>query len=458
MLEILTVDTPSLGDRSYLASDGEVAIVVDPQRDIDRVLAVAAERRLRITHVFETHVHNDYLTGGLALSRRTGAAYFLNAADDVAFERTPIRDGDTLEVSPAMTVRALATPGHTFTHLSYAVESHGRVLAVFSGGSLLFGSTGRPDLLGPEHTDALARAQHASAHRLVHELPDDVAVYPTHGFGSFCSSTQSEGDASTLGQERASNPALTLAEDEFVESVLAGLDAFPAYYAHMGPGNAAGPSAPDLSPPRRADAEELCRRLEAGEWVVDLRERTAYARGHLAGALSFGLDGAFATYLGWLIPWGTPVTLLGETPEQVAEAQRELVRIGIDRPAAAASGEPPQWSGGQPPRTLLLATFADLAAVRPRRELVLLDVRRHDEYAEGHLPNVVHIPIHELPGRVAEVPDGEVWVHCATGYRAAIAASLLDAAGRTPTVVDDEFTAAGDAGLPILLGPTPAAA
>src|SRR5512135_1245297 len=115
MLEILTVDTPSLGDRSYLASDGEVAIVVDPQRDIDRVLAVAAERRVRITHVFETHVHNDYLTGGLALSRRTGAAYFLNAADEVAFERTPIRDGETVEVSPAMTVRALATPGHTFT-------------------------------------------------------------------------------------------------------------------------------------------------------------------------------------------------------------------------------------------------------------------------------------------------------------------------------------------------------
>ena len=342
-VDIVALDTPALGDRSYLAHDGEVALVIDPQRDIDRVLALAAARGVRITHVFETHLHNDYVTGGLALALATGAAYHVNAADEVAFDRVPVADGDVIEVSPAMRIRVLATPGHTFTHLSYVLAVAGHPHAVFTGGSLLYGSTGRPDLLGRVHAGELAHAQFTSAHRLAAELPEDAHVYPTHGFGSFCSATQSEGSSSTIGRERRVNPVLTLAEDRYVSELLAGLDVYPAYYAHMGPANAAGPARPDLSSPRRADAAELRRRIDAGEWVVDLRARRAFAAGHVAGTLSFGLDGSFATYLGWLIPWGTPLTLLGQTPEQVAEAQRELVRIGIDRPAAAATGHPGDW-------------------------------------------------------------------------------------------------------------------
>ena len=339
-VEVVAVDTPALGDRSYLAHDGQVAVVVDPQRDIDRVLDLAAARGVRITHVFETHLHNDYVTGGLALARATGAAYHVNAADQVAFDRVPASDGDLIEVSPVLRVRVMATPGHTFTHLSYVLEARGHAHAVFTGGSLLYGSTGRPDLLGSGCAPELARAQFASAHRLAAELPESADVYPTHGFGSFCSATQSEGSSSTIGRERRVNPALIQPEERYVSELLAGLDAFPAYYAHMGPANAAGPPGPDLSAPHRADAAELRRRIEAGEWVVDLRARRAFAAGHVPGTLNFDLDGSFATYLGWLIPWGTPLTLLGRTPEQVAGAQRELVRIGIDRPAAAATGDP----------------------------------------------------------------------------------------------------------------------
>ncbi len=338
--EVVAIDTPALGDRSYLAHDGEVALVIDPQRDIDRVVALAAARGVRITHVFETHLHNDYVTGGLALALATGAAYHVNPADEVAFDRVPVADGDVVEVSPAMRLRVLATPGHTFTHLSYVLAAAGHAPAAFTGGSLLYGSTGRPDLLGRVHAGELAHAQFASAHRLAAELPADAAVYPTHGFGSFCSATQSQASSSTIGREQRVNPVLTLAEDRYVSDLLAGLDAYPVYYAHMGPANAAGPSGADLSAPRRADAGELRRRIGAGEWVVDLRARRTFAAGHVAGTLSFDLDGSFATYLGWLIPWGTPLTLLGQTPEQVAEAQRELVRIGIDRPAAAATGHP----------------------------------------------------------------------------------------------------------------------
>jgi glyoxylase-like metal-dependent hydrolase (beta-lactamase superfamily II) len=186
-LTVRTVETLSLGDRSYLVHDGGVAFVVDPQRDIDRVLELLQAEGVRLTHVFETHLHNDYVTGGLALAQATGAAYLVNGEDEVSFDRTSIVDGDVVRVGDRMRVRAIGTPGHTFTHLSYAVTDADRAFAVFTGGSLLYGATGRPELLGDEHTDALVRHQHASAHRLAAELPDEAEVYPTHGFGSFCS-------------------------------------------------------------------------------------------------------------------------------------------------------------------------------------------------------------------------------------------------------------------------------
>jgi len=452
MPSILPIDTPSLGDRSYLVHDGQVAFVVDPQRDIDRVLGLAAAHGVRITHVFETHIHNDYVTGGYALAQRTGAAYHVNADDPVTFDRVGVSDGDVITVSDSMTVTVIATPGHTHTHLSYALADTGRPVAVFSGGSLLYGSIGRPDLLGPAHTHDLVRHQYASAHRLATALPDDAGVYPTHGFGSFCSATQSDAHASTIAGEKLVNPALTRDERSFVDDLLAGLDAWPAYYAHMAPANSAGPGEPDLSAPQRADAEQIRKRLAEGEWVVDLRNRVAFAAGHVAGTLNFGLDGSFASYLGWLIGWGTPLTLLAETVDQIAEAQRELVRIGIDRPAAHATGSPAEWNGDSDLASYPRATFADLAQVRHHRPVVVLDTRRNLEAAEARIDTAVHIPLHELPNRLDEVPAGEVWVHCAAGYRASIAASLVARAGRHVVAVDDDFAKAADAGLPVVTG------
>jgi glyoxylase-like metal-dependent hydrolase (beta-lactamase superfamily II)/rhodanese-related sulfurtransferase len=454
MIEVLPIETPSLGDRSYLAQDGEVAVVIDPQRDIDRVTSLAAERGVQITHVAETHVHNDYVTGGLALARTAGARYLVNAADPVRFDRTPVRDGDRVEIGAAMRLRVLATPGHTFTHLSYVLEAGGQVAGVFTGGSLLYGSTGRPDLLGPDHTATLARAQYTSAHRLARELPDSAEIFPTHGFGSFCAATTAQAQSSTIEREKQVNPALTASEPRYVETLLAGLDAWPAYYAHMGPANAAGPAAPDLSVPRRADAAEVRRRIQIGEWVIDLRDRVAFAAGFVPGSLSFPLEGTFATYLGWAIRWGTPVTLLAETPEQVSQAQRELVRIGIDRPAAAAAGPPQDWAGGQPLDTLRLVKFGDLAAAMTsagsRGDPAVLDVRRELEWRESHIAGATHIPFQELPGRISEVPPGDVWVHCHTGYRAVVAASMLAAHGRRVTSIDDQYSNAEPAGLPLV--------
>ncbi|MFJ4945821.1 rhodanese-like domain-containing protein [Streptomyces albidoflavus] len=454
MFFVDTLEFEGLGNRSYLAGGAAAAVVVDPPRDIDQVITAAAKRGVRIAYVAETHVHNDYVTGGLELARVTGARYLVPAAAHVSFARTPVADGDTVDVDGNLVLRAIATPGHTPHHTSYVLEEDGRGVAAFTGGSLLIGTVGRPDLVEPRLTEQLARAQHASAHRLAAELADEVQVLPTHGFGSFCSSSQAEGDATTIGKERTSNDALTLDVDTFVQRMLAGLEDVPAYYAHMGPANAAGPAPVDLTPPARADAGEIASRLAAGEWVVDLRSRMAFAEGHVAGAFNFEGEGKLATYLAWLIPWGKPVTLLADTPAQIADAQRELARVGIDRPAAAATGDPSGWVGeGEQLASFPRARFADLAQVRERGdEVVVLDVRRDSERVGGYIDGSVHIPIHELHGRLGEVPDGTVWVHCAGGMRAAIAASLLDAAGRDVVAVDDGFDAASDAGLSLTSG------
>ncbi|UNZ20437.1 MBL fold metallo-hydrolase [Streptomyces sp. 891-h] len=453
MFFIDTLEVQGLGNRSYLVGGSTSAVAVDPPRDIDRVMAAAARRGVRIALVAETHLHNDYVTGGLELARVSGARYLVPTGASVSFEHTSVDDGDTVALDEGLVLRAVATPGHTPHHTSYVLEQDGQAVAAFTGGSLLIGTVGRPDLVEPRLTEQLARAQHASAHRLADQLDDAVRLLPTHGFGSFCSSSQAEGDTTTIGAERRANEALVKDVDTFVAEMLAGLDDVPAYYTHMGPVNAAGPAPVDLTPPRQADAEQISERLAAGEWVVDLRNRVAFSEGHVAGSFNFEGEGKLATYLAWLIPWGKPVTLLAETPEQLADAQRELTRVGIDRPAAAATGGPHAWVR-DPGRLASFprARFADLADARESgkelgKDLVVLDVRRDSERANGYIDGSVHIPIHQLPDRTGEVPPGQVWVHCASGMRAAIAASLLDAVGREVIAVDDGFDAASDAGL-----------
>jgi hydroxyacylglutathione hydrolase len=447
-LQIEVIETSSLGDRSYLATDRAVAVVVDPQRDIDRILELVARRGVRLTHVLETHIHNDYVTGGLELAQRTGATYVVAAGDEVDFDRLAVRDGDVVTTG-GLRLRVLHTPGHTLHHVSYALQgdTDADIRAVFTGGSMLFGATGRTDLVGPEHTDALTHAQFDSVRRLAEEIPGSAEVFPTHGFGSFCSATPTSGDASTVAEQRSTNPALTLAEQEYVDTLLAGLDAYPAYYAHMGSINRRGPQPVDLSLPEPIDADQLRARLAAGEWVVDLRERTAFAAGHLPGTLAFELSTNFVTYLGWLYRYGTPLTLVGETDEQVATARRELVRIGIDALSGAATGEITSLAGGQSLRSYPVSDFAGLAAARKERTVRVIDTRRNDERAGGGVADSLHIPLHELADRLDEVPAGEVWVYCGSGYRASIAASVLDRHHHSVVLINDTYRNAGRAAL-----------
>ncbi|MGK2865593.1 MAG: MBL fold metallo-hydrolase [Mycobacterium sp.] len=438
-MNVSIIDTTGLGDRSYLITEGDVAVVVDPQRDIDRVLDLAREHNVRITHVLETHIHNDYVTGGLELSDVTGAEYVVPAGDDVAYQRRAIRDGDVIDAGP-IKLRAIHTPGHTHNHISYVLhDDKGEAVGVFTGGSMLHGTTGRTDLLGEEHTHDLTHAQFHSVRRLAHELPDSAEVYPTHGFGSFCSATPGSGDTSTIAEQRTNNPALTQDEQSYVDELIAGLSAYPAYYAHMGVINSRGPAPVDLSTPAAVDPEELRRRIEDGEWVVDLRNRTAFAAGHLDGTLAFELSTSFVTYLGWLYQWGAPLTLIGDDQDQVATARRELVRIGVDNVTGSAVGDVSGLADGVPLRSYRVADFGDLAHALVHSDLTVLDVRQQGEYESGHIAGAVNIPLHELAGRTSEVPAGEVWVHCGSGYRASIAASMLDGHDCAIVLIDDMF-------------------
>lgn len=448
-MDVIVIDTPQLGDRSYLVHDGTTGLLVDAQRDIDRVEAAAEQAGVRITHVAETHIHNDYLTGGLAYARKHGATYLVNAADDVSFERTPVSDGETLQVG-GLTVKAVATPGHTHHHLSFVVEHDGEQ-AVFSGGSVLYGSVGRTDLLGREHMVGLTHDQYASARRLAEEAAEEAALYPTHGFGSFCSSGPATGaDESTLGEQMRTNHVYTDGDEEhFVSELIADLTAYPNYYVHMMPGNTEGPAEPDLSVPDSLDAQELTSRLAEGEWVVDLRHRVAYSSNHLKGTISFeyGDGSSFTAFLGWIFPYDRKLTLVGSR-EDVENAVRDLSRIGIDSPDAALGEDPEQLAPGAPVSSYPRVDWQGMLAERPEGETVL-DVRRTDEYEDSHIPGAVNIPLHELLTRLDEVPAGRLWIHCGSGYRSGTAASLLEREGHDVVHVDALFAEAEQAGVPL---------
>jgi hydroxyacylglutathione hydrolase len=437
VLKVEVIETPDLGDRSYVAHDGRLAIVVDPQRDLDRFEEVIAAHRLEVALVAETHVHNDYVTGGFDLARRTGAEYLVAAEDEVAFSRRPVRDGDEIDTG-RLHLSVIATPGHTYTHLSYAVTDASGGGAVFTGGSLLYGSVGRTDLLGAEHAAELARLQYRSARRIAEVLSDSVAVLPTHGFGSFCSvGSVTATETSTIGDERSRNLALTIEdEDVFVERLLASCDAYPAYYARMAPINRRGPSAVELDSIEHVDRDELRDRIRAGEWVVDLRERVAFARSHVGGTVSFPLEPSFSTYVGWLIPSGAPITLVATSEPEIESARLQLARIGVDNLDSVATGRIETFFDGEPPASYPTTAFGRLSELG---DVAVLDVRLADEWRQGHLAGSLHIPLHELERRVQELPREPIAVHCQSGYRASIAASLLARSGYEVILVDDDW-------------------
>ena len=432
--------TRGLGDTSYLLASGDQSLIVDPQRDIAPGLAAARARDLHITRIVETHVHNDYVSGALELRAATGAAIAGPARAGYVFPFEPLAEGDEISVG-MLRIVAAETPGHTPEHLSYLVYEEGsdEPTAVFTGGSLIVGSAGRTDLLGPEATLELTRAQRHSLIRLS-ALPDQTLVLPTHGAGSFCSSSPpGEERTSTIGRERASNPVLAdrdVDEETFVERRLSGLLAYPSYYAHIAPINRAGPRVygdvpvpPDLSPAQVAAA------AEAGASVVDGRDPRAFAAGHLPGSISIELDDSFGSYVGWIVPFGAPIVLVlpGDRPEReaVLEATTQLFRIGYEAIEGYLQGGVEAWlEAGRPLRSYPVATIDELTTAVRKGEARVLDVRQRTEWDAGHIEGSTHLFVGDVTARIGEIPrDQEVWTACGSGHRAAMAASLLDRDG-----------------------------
>ncbi len=437
-METELIHTPGLGNAAYLLASGREAIVVDPPRDAWRIIAIAEARGWRITHVVETHVHNDYLSGALELRDALGTEIVAPARGRYRFAHRAMEDGDVLELA-GFRLKARATPGHTPEHLSWDVTPDGVVgpSAVLTGGSLLVGSAGRTDLLGDDATDGLTRAQFHSLQALA-ALPDEVAVLPTHGAGSFCSVGPTDGArTSTIGRERASNPLLRPVDEEaFRTALLAGLGPYPTYYAEMGPINRAGPvvvgrpSPPALLPPTRVRAA-----VEAGARIVDGRSREAFAAAHIPGSLEVELGDSFASYVGWHVPFGAPLVLVLPEPfdESVSEAATQLFRIGFDRVVGVLEGGVERYAAeGGDVTAYPIATPSDLRDERRAgADPFLLDVRDPREWRDdGVVPGAATIPLGDLAVRLDELPrDREVTVLCRSGARAGIAASLLDAAG-----------------------------
>lgn len=439
-MHIESLLTRGLGDTSYLLASGGESLIVDPQRDVRPVLAAARARDLRVTRVLETHVHNDYVSGALELRAATGTVIAGPARARYAFPFEPLAEGDELSLG-TLRIVAAETPGHTPEHLSYLVyeENAEEPTAVFTGGSLIVGSAGRTDLLGPEATLELTRAQRHSLNRLS-TLPDPTLVLPTHGAGSFCSSSPpGEERTSTIGGERASNPALAdgqMDEETFVKRRLAGLLAYPSYYSYIAPINRAGPPVfGDVPVPRGLAPSQVAERIEAGAWVVDGGERPAFAARHIPGSIAIELDDSFASYVGWIVPFGAPIVLVlpEDRPEHEAavEAATQLFRIGYEAIEGFLPGGVAAWvEAGRPVRSYPVASIDDLATAVGEGRARVLDVRQQIEWDAGHLDGSTHMFVGDVSRHIEEVPrDREVWTVCASGHRAAMAASLLDRNG-----------------------------
>ena len=433
-----------LGHQSYIVSDEQSgsSAIVDPRRDVDIYLEAAKRTGMRITHILETHIHNDYVTGSRELAAKSGAAIMAGALEPLDYLDLAVKDNDRFRVGD-LHFSTLATPGHTPAHVSYllAETASDEPTALFSGGSMLVGNAGRTDLLGDALTLTLTRQQYHSLRRMLETLPGRVRVYPTHGAGSFCAASAADNTRSTtIAQERLVSPAvLAKDEDDFVRRQIAGYIAYPKYYDYIHDVNKYGPTilgslpVPPALAPRRVQEY-----MQRGMPLLDGRNRKAFARAHIPGALNIELDGSFGTYAGWVLPFNIPVMLLIEDEAGCREAVVQLIRIGYERIEGYLDGGMSAWEAAALPVDQFENIDVDELYQRwlRRSSLLVVDVRRDDEWDEGHIPDALHLHLGDLPQHIDEVPrDQPIAVICRSGYRASIGASILAAAGRDVTAV-----------------------
>ncbi|WP_241563960.1 rhodanese-like domain-containing protein [Nonomuraea polychroma] len=363
----------------------------------------------------ETHLHADFLTGAIELAATDGARIVASASGGRTFDHVGLRDGDEVDLG-GLVLWAWETPGHTGEHLAYLLLDGNRVLGVFTGGSLIVGAAARTDLAGPEHTEPLALAQYHSLRRLM-ALPDETAIWPSHGAGSFCSASPGAERTSTIGKEKISNPLLQLGDEEtFVRRFLDSLGSFPPYFRRLAEINRGGPGLVGRARLEPLSAVHVLALLGDGAVLVDVRPAAAFAARHIPGAISIPLRPQFASWLGWLLDLDTTIVIVRDRDQDADEIVWQALKIGYESMAGELA-EP--WPGD-------LETIPMIAPGQIGDQAVL-DVRQDGEYVSGHIPGAVHVELGELPG--APVPDEPFVVMCGHGERAMTAASLLARTG-----------------------------
>ncbi len=431
MINVHSFVDEGLGLSSYLIALGDgTAVLIDPPRFPTAHRSLADRLDVRIRWTFDTHSHADYVTGSPNLAARDGITFVAPAASDLATPHQPIHDADRVDVADAITLTAIATPGHTPDHHAYLLTDHGRPVGLFTGGSLMVGTVGRTNLCGPDLAVPLAHEMFRSLRRF-DDLPDDLVVYPTHGAGSFCSAPGMSQRTSTLGHERATNPLLTIrSEDEFVEQLVGGFGTFPTYFARLPEVNRLGPTScdtiPRLQPLTAANVEE---HQANGGVVVDARPIAAFAAGHLPGSISNTLRPVFASWLGWLTEADRPIVFILDTDQNRDDLVRQCLDIGHERLVGELVGGIEAWTTAGHAVSIIPLVEPDAITT------VVVDVRQVNEYTSGHLPEAVNIELGQIP--TAELPAGPITVMCGHGERAMTAASVLAARGRRYMAVLD---------------------
>jgi glyoxylase-like metal-dependent hydrolase (beta-lactamase superfamily II)/rhodanese-related sulfurtransferase len=423
-----------LAHGSYLIGSSGEAAVIDPQRDVDQYIEDASREGFSIKYIIETHLHADFVSGHRELAEKTGAAIVFGAKAGAAFPHIAAKDGDILKVG-TINLRILETPGHTPESICILAKDTAdeNPAKLFSGDTLFIGDVGRPDLVGSKGFSAkeMAGLMYDSLHEKLLKLPDIVELFPAHGAGSLCGKHLSNERSSTIGQQKQFNYALKpMTKEAFIEMLTTDQPEVPAYFPKDVEINRQGASPLNNLPrPLPLIGAAVARELQHGAIVLDIRNATEYASGHIKGSLNIGLGGQFASWAGTLIELGTPIILLANDAAQVDEAVMRLARVGIEsvlgyveNGLSSSSGE-----GLEIAESSVISVDELKRALDAGEDLLVLDVRRPGEYEGGHVPNAINIPLSELPASISNIPgDWPLAIICASGYRSSIAKSVLD--------------------------------
>lgn len=451
--------TEGIAHLSYLVGDDAegVVAVIDPRRDVDVYLEMARRRGVRIAHIIETHIHADFASGSRELQEKTGAPIHGGKSDAYEFPVEPRDEGDELSLG-GVTLRALHTPGHTPEHISLlvsdATQGH-EPFGIFTGDTLFNLDAGRPDLVGGGTERELASQLYRTLFEKLVPMGDRMEVYPGHGAGSACGTAIGDRRMTTIGNERLFSPALQQrTEEEFVEWILDSLPEPPRHYARLKKLNARGmpvlggvPTLPPLSP-----AEFRERMAEEGTVAIDARSILAFGGGHVPGAINIALRAEFPNWVGWMVEQERTILLIVEGQPDAQMAAEHLFRLGYDRVTGYLHDGMTSWqNAGLPLDRLGEWTVHELDARREEPGVTVLDVRSDSEWEGGRVPGAMHIYAPHMEERLGELePEATVAVYCGSGYRASIAASVLQKHGFEHVInVPGSWTAWKSAGLPV---------